>query len=187
MRRRFGVPRREVPELKGHEGRIRSVACSPDGTKILTGGDDTTARIWNAAGGTLLTVLNGHKNHVQSVAFSPDGSSVATGSDDNSARIWGRTARKSPHAERPPGSVPSVAFSPDGKAITGSADGTARSDPRRQRLAGSVMGRQPPTAFQSPAARSFCLNQMKQRDRRKSTAGRRLPGAAGGRQRPEGA
>ena len=41
--------------LCGHEGGVRSASFSPDGTRILTGSDDRTARIWNAANGHEIT------------------------------------------------------------------------------------------------------------------------------------
>ena len=52
--------------------RLDSVAFSPDGTKILTGGD-RTAKLWDAGTGAVLRTLGGHSDYVSSVAFSPDG------------------------------------------------------------------------------------------------------------------
>src|ERR1035438_10093259 len=37
--------------LRGHLGPVLSVAVSPDGQRIATGSDDTTAKIWDAASG----------------------------------------------------------------------------------------------------------------------------------------
>jgi WD40 repeat protein len=64
------------------------VAWSPDGTRVLTGSDDGSARIWDAATGKVLHHMAGHHHEVNSVAWSPDGTRVLTGSDDGSARIW---------------------------------------------------------------------------------------------------
>src|ERR1035441_3743473 len=55
-------------------GLINSVAYSPDGRYVLTGGDNA-ARLWDAATGQLLRVFAGHALPVNSVAFSPDGRS----------------------------------------------------------------------------------------------------------------
>ena len=74
--------------LKGHDNPVTSVAFSPDGKTILTGSDDNTARVWDAASGQELLVLKGHDEWVRSVAFSPDGKTILTGSDDNTARVW---------------------------------------------------------------------------------------------------
>src|SRR5262249_39417087 len=79
------------PELKAvfsHEGRVHTVAFSPDGKTILTGSWDQTARLWDAASGRALGEPLRHHNRVVSVAFSPDSKAVLTGSTDGTARLW---------------------------------------------------------------------------------------------------
>ncbi|MFX8797515.1 hypothetical protein ABTM57_19550, partial [Acinetobacter baumannii] len=46
--------------LKGHNSTVFSMAVSPDGSRIVTGSADHTARIWDATTGAELAVLNGH-------------------------------------------------------------------------------------------------------------------------------
>jgi WD40 repeat protein len=70
-----------------HDEPIRVVAFSPDGKTILTGSNDTTARLWDL-GGNVIRVFKGHNHYVNSVAFSPDGKSILTGSSDGTARLW---------------------------------------------------------------------------------------------------
>ena len=55
---------------------------------MVTASVDRTARLWDAASGKELAVLQGHKDPVRSAAFSPDGAKVVTASDDGTARIW---------------------------------------------------------------------------------------------------
>lgn len=62
-------------------GTINAGVFSPDGSKILTGGDDRTARLWSAQDGTPIGQPMRHNNSVGTLAFSPDGRKVLTGSD----------------------------------------------------------------------------------------------------------
>jgi WD40 repeat protein len=71
---------------------VWAVAWSPDGTRLLTGGEDSTVRVWDAATAEPLHQLTGHTDWVRAVAWSPDGTRLLTGSDDNTARIWDATS-----------------------------------------------------------------------------------------------
>ena len=68
---------------------MRSVAFSPDGTRIVSGSDDKTLRLWDAKSGQCIgTPLKGHENSVWSVAFSSDGTRIVSGSQDKTLRLW---------------------------------------------------------------------------------------------------
>ena len=106
---------------------------SPDGTKLATGSEDKTARIWSVSGAdpsawTTGATLTGHTNNVWSVAWSPDGTKVATGSEDKTARVW--LLADGAHVRTLEGhtfGVNSVCVTPDGlHVVTGSHDETAR-------------------------------------------------------------
>jgi hypothetical protein len=60
---------------------------SPDGSRVVTAGDNT-GRLWDATTGAALATLMGHTDWVHTAVFSPDGSHVITASGDNTARIW---------------------------------------------------------------------------------------------------
>ena len=105
-----------------------SVAFSPDSQRIVTGGVDNTANLWEAASGREVLTLKGHSAAIHSVAFSPDGQRIVTGSWDHTAKLWeaanGREllTLKGHHL-----GILSIAFSPDSQRIvTGSWDHTAK-------------------------------------------------------------
>ena len=45
--------------LSGHAGMVRSVAFSADGSKVVSGSDDKTVKIWSADNGEVLQTLSG--------------------------------------------------------------------------------------------------------------------------------
>jgi WD40 repeat protein len=70
---------------------VYSVAFSPDGQRLVTGGEDRRVRIWSIATGQTLLTLTGHTDVVKSVAFSPGGQQIVSGSDDQTVRFWDST------------------------------------------------------------------------------------------------
>ena len=68
---------------------MTAVAFSPDGSRVVTGSQDSTLRLWEAATGRPIgEPLDGHTEGVTAVAYSPDGSRVASSSTDDTVRIW---------------------------------------------------------------------------------------------------
>ena len=65
------------------------MSFSPDGTRIVTGSDDQTAKVWDAQTGTPVLELKGHTAAVTSVSFSPDGMRIVTASDDKTGQRVG--------------------------------------------------------------------------------------------------
>ncbi|MGW6931039.1 pentapeptide repeat-containing protein, partial [Lentzea sp. NPDC054927] len=102
----------------GYVGAVNAVAWSPDNTRILTGGNDRTVRIWDATTGQLLHQLTEHDDWVRAVAWSPDNTRILTGGDDNTARIWDATTGHQLHQlTGHDSSVNAVAWSPDNTRI----------------------------------------------------------------------
>jgi WD40 repeat protein/DNA-binding winged helix-turn-helix (wHTH) protein len=110
-----------------HEGPVERAVFSPDGQHILTASYDGTARVWNAADGASISVLQGHSDKVEHAVFSPDGQFIATASDDKTARVWTADGRLLTILKAHTAAIFRVAFSPDGQHIvTASSDRTAR-------------------------------------------------------------
>src|SRR5262249_52542294 len=114
--------RRSQVTLTGHTGMVQGVAVSPDGSRIVSGGD-RTVRIWDARTGECLRVLTGHKGVLTSVAISPDGTRIVSASKEQVSsgkpgeiKLWElASGREVCSITESAGPVTSVCFSPDGR------------------------------------------------------------------------
>jgi eukaryotic-like serine/threonine-protein kinase len=119
----LNVPSVEVP----FEG-VNSAGFSPDGSQIVTGSGDQTAKVWDARGGALVRTLTGHTSWISSASFSPDGARIVTTSYDQTAKLW--DARSGALVRTLTGHtswISSASFSPDGaRIVTTSGDNTVK-------------------------------------------------------------
>jgi WD40 repeat protein len=82
-----GESGKTVREFDGGKRPIRSVAFSPDGKRVVSGGDAKVVHGWDADTGK--QILYGvHEAPVRTVAFSPDGKRVLSGGRDDTLRLW---------------------------------------------------------------------------------------------------
>ncbi|MBD1944362.1 WD40 repeat domain-containing protein [Coleofasciculus sp. FACHB-712] len=108
-------------------GGIWSVAISPDGQMIASGGSEQPIMLWNAGTGKLVRTLTEHSGKVYCVTFSPNGRLLASGGDDNTLRVWNFQTGELLQTLGHLGPVHCVAFSSDGQTlVSGSADTTIK-------------------------------------------------------------
>jgi DNA-binding beta-propeller fold protein YncE len=74
-------------EWQAHKFGVQRVAVSPDGARIVTGGQDQAVKVWDAQTAALLLDAKGMMSTDSSVAFSPDGKRIVAGRDDGTARV----------------------------------------------------------------------------------------------------
>jgi WD40 repeat protein/HEAT repeat protein len=102
-----------------HTGNVRSVAWSPDNTRIASGSDDRTVQVWDAANGGHSFTYSGHASTVLTVAWSPDGRRIASAGHDGTVQVRDASTGRNVFTYRghTGDAVTAVAWSPDGKRI----------------------------------------------------------------------
>jgi WD40 repeat protein len=74
-------------ELRGTEGRVTAVACSPDGNYLATADSGSSIRLWDHQG-RQVRQLRGFSSRVSSLSFSADGSVLASCGLECGPRLW---------------------------------------------------------------------------------------------------
>jgi WD40 repeat protein/serine/threonine protein kinase len=86
-----GATGKELRVLIGHTNVPSSVAFSPDGRRIATGGGaDETVKLWDATTGEEILTVGRHPGRITDVAFSSNGNRIVSTSLDD-VRVWDAT------------------------------------------------------------------------------------------------
>jgi WD40 repeat protein len=123
------TPAKFKKSLVGHTQGVVSVAYSPDGRLLASGGEAGEVRVWNVPDCTPRYALPARERNVHALVFSPDGKYLLTASDENGdINIWGAETGKPDGAlEGHTKGLYAVAFGPDGKTlVSGGFDATIR-------------------------------------------------------------
>jgi WD40 repeat protein len=116
--------------LSGHQGAVRSLAFSPGGDKLASGGSDKTVMIWDVHSQKGLGMCLEHKGGVFGVAISSNGQLLASGCGAETIKFWmmanvstGSVASISYHSS----AIRTLAFSVDERTLaSGSEDYTVK-------------------------------------------------------------
>lgn len=124
----------KIRDLPGHTLWVYSIAFSPDGNWLASGGWDRTIKLRDVATGQERLTIFGHDGFVYGLAFSPDSRALASTSEDRSLKLWEvPSGRELVVFHGHTDFVNDVSFHPGGQEmVTGSQDGTLKVWNRRK-------------------------------------------------------
>jgi len=107
----------KLPAVFAHQGAVNTAGFSADGRRFVTGSDDRTVQLWNAATGEPLGQPLRHPAPVLRAALSTDGSRLLTLAG-GIVRIWSDLDREAyPRKLEHPAIMTNALFGPDGRQI----------------------------------------------------------------------
>lgn len=71
-----------------HDGWIRQIDTSPDGSLLASVATDRRIGLWNSKDGTLVREIKDFPENIQAVRFHPQGNLLATGDAKGSLQLW---------------------------------------------------------------------------------------------------
>jgi WD40 repeat protein len=120
----YSADGKHLRTLEGHASAVIALAASPDGKGLVSGGADSTIRLWDPATGELKRTIANHGDRVNALAWSPDGKYLASASRDRTVRVWQPELGRLVRIVKFDGDVLDVAWGASG--IAACADGVVR-------------------------------------------------------------
>ena len=87
LRNSLSTPLQPSEPLRGHLRAVTALAFTSRGTRLISGSEDGSIRIWDLKDRRELLLLR-TGSAVRSVAMSPDGRTLAAGLDDGTVHFW---------------------------------------------------------------------------------------------------
>jgi WD40 repeat protein len=110
-----------VFNASGHQGQVRNVAWSPDGSRLVSCGSDRSIFVWSKKG-EKIAELNGNTSGCNDVEFSPEGDRIGSGSDDGTVRVWNLNDPQPQVTLQVGQIVRQIAWHPDGSEFAAISD-----------------------------------------------------------------
>jgi hypothetical protein len=101
---------------------VTCIAVFSSGKRILSGGLDKVARVWDASTGQEVLKLEGHAGSIYAVAVSDDEARILTGSSDGSVRVWDASSGEQIARLESGSGIRSIAIAKDGSRIYANLD-----------------------------------------------------------------
>lgn len=115
----------EKMELDTAHIEVNGLDFAPDGTTLLSCGDDGTVCHWDVSTGHRLAMIRAHKRAAYNVLFGPEANTCISSGRDNNIRIWNVTSGLPIHElRRHSDDIQSMVLTPHGLLIAGSDDRT---------------------------------------------------------------
>ena len=74
--------------MHGHTDWVRSLCCTKDESRLISGSSDMTVRIWDVDTGQAIQILAGLERGVRCVCMSDDDKQIICGAEDKTIRTW---------------------------------------------------------------------------------------------------